>query len=298
MDVDVLIVGAGPTGLMLANQLGRRGVRAMIIDRHGGPAQQSRAMAVQPRTLEIYAQLGIAQQAIERGARAEGGNIWTHGRRTARIPLRDIGSHQSPFPFVLMLGQDENERILNAKLADFGMRVHWNTELVALEQHADHVVATVKQPDGSAREITAAWLAGCDGARSPVREMCGIPFTGAPYDQVFFVVDTVATGDMVPGELNVYLWQKGFHLFFPMRGEDRWRVIGILPRELEGRADVAFEDVVPHLRGEAGARSRSRPATGSRPTASSTAMRSGSAMADASFSATPRTCIARWARRA
>ena len=75
-------------------------------------------------------------------------------------------------------------------------------------------------------------MAGCDGARSAVRELNGIAFQGAPYEDVFFVADTVMTGPMVPDELNVYLWRKGFHLFFPMRGTDHWRVVGIVPAEL------------------------------------------------------------------
>src|SRR5262252_4140731 len=118
MDAEVLIVGAGPTGLMLANQLARRGVRALIVDRHSGPAQQTRAMAVHARTLEIYAQLGVAEHALELGRRGNAANMWSGGRRRARIPIGDIGKSLSPYPFVLMLGQDDNERILGARLRD------------------------------------------------------------------------------------------------------------------------------------------------------------------------------------
>ena len=252
MDTDILIVGAGPTGLMLANQLGRRGVRAMIIDRHSGPAQQSRAMAVQARTLEIYSKLGIAERAIELGQRGEGGNMWVEGKCKARVPIGDMGKGVSPFPFVLMLGQDDNERIMGEHLRHWNMAVQWNTELVALEQDADRVTATLRQQDGSVRKIEAAYLAGCDGGRSAVREFTGITFPGAPYEHVFFVADTEATGPMVPGELNVYLWRDGFHLFFPMRGTDRWRVIGILPEHLRGKEGIGFDDVIPAVRGEAG----------------------------------------------
>ncbi len=253
-DTDILIVGAGPTGLMLANQLGRHGIRAMIIDRHSGPAQQTRAMGVQARTLEIYAKLGIAQQAIDLGHNTGGANIWAAARHMARVPVSEIGKGLSPFPFVLMLGQDDNERIMGEKLREWGVAVQWNIELVGLEQHPDHVAVTLKQPDGSKRTITTAWVAGCDGSRSPVREMCGITFPGAPYEHVFFVADTVATGDMKQGELNVYLWKKGFHLFFPIRGKDRWRVIGILPAHLRDREDLTFDGVIPHVRQEAGAK--------------------------------------------
>jgi 2-polyprenyl-6-methoxyphenol hydroxylase-like FAD-dependent oxidoreductase len=251
-NTDVLIVGAGPTGLMLASQLARRGVHVTIIDRHSGPAQQSRAMAVQTRTLEIYSKLGIAEEAIARGARGTGANLWSNGKWTARVPIGDIGEGLSPFPFVLMLGQDENERILGEKLTEFGVNVAWRTELVSFEQHPNLVDATLKLPDGSRGTIRAAWMAGCDGSRSTVREKSGIGFPGAPYEHTFFVADTEATGPMKPDEVNVYLSRDGFHLFFPMRRKDRWRVIGILPKKLRQRDDVTFEEVVPSIREEAG----------------------------------------------
>jgi 2-polyprenyl-6-methoxyphenol hydroxylase-like FAD-dependent oxidoreductase len=252
MNVDVLIVGAGPTGLMLANQLGRRGVKATIIDRHGGPAMQSRAMAVQARTLEIYAKLGVADQAVALGAPGNGANMWVHGQRRARIPLKEIGEGLSPFPYVLMLGQDDNERILGAHLKRWNMAVQWNTELVGLVPHRDHVIATIKGPDGRERVVQASYVAGCDGGRSAVREMNGIGFPGAPYDHVFFVADTEATGPMVPDELNVYLYRDGFNLFFPMRQRNGWRVIGILPEELRDRDGLEFEHLLPWLREETG----------------------------------------------
>ena len=252
MECDVLIVGAGPTGLMLANQLARRGVRASIIDRHPGPARETRALGVQARTLEIYSHLGLARKALELGKPGTGANIWAEGRRMARVPLSDAGGSVTPYPYILILGQDDNERIMGERLRDSGASVQWNTELVSLEQHADRVEATLKQADGSAREIEAAWVAGCDGARSTVREACGITFAGAPYEHVFYVADTEATGTMVADEVNVYLWREGFHLFFPMRGKDHWRVVGILPPGLRDGDDVSFESVVPSLRGEAG----------------------------------------------
>jgi 2-polyprenyl-6-methoxyphenol hydroxylase-like FAD-dependent oxidoreductase len=253
LDTEVLVVGAGPTGLMLANQLARRGIYAMIVDRHSGPAQQSRAMAVQARTLEIYSKMGIIDQALALGARGTAANMWASGQLTARIPIGDIGKSLSPFPFILMLGQDDNERIMGEKLRSQGVDVQWNTELIALEQQPDHVVVTLKQPNGSTRKLSTSWVAGCDGSHSCVREMSGITFPGAPYEHVFFVADTEATGSMKPGELNVYLWRDGFHLFFPMRGKNRWRVIGILPENMRNRADLMFDELVPALRQEAGA---------------------------------------------
>ena len=252
MDTDVLVVGAGPTGLMLANQLARRGVRALIVDRHPGPALETRALGVQARTLEIYAHLGIVGRALELGKRATGANMWAEGHRAARLPLGDIGRGLSPYPFLLILGQDDNERLLGEALRDQGVTVAWNTELVGLAQEPDRVIARLKQPDGTTREVSAAWVAGCDGARSAVRELNGIAFHGAPYEHVFFVADTQMTGPMVPDELNVYLWRQGFHLFFPMRGTDHWRVVGIVPSALRGREDLTLDALMPSIRQEAG----------------------------------------------
>src|SRR5256885_11701598 len=249
---DVLVVGAGPTGLMLANQLGRRGVRTRIIDRHTGPSLQTRALGVQARTLEIYTHLGIVERALAGGKRATGANIWVQGRRAARLPLGDIGRDLSPYPFLLILGQDDNERLLGDALCRQGMAVDWGTELVGLAQDTSHVTATLKQPDGTIEDVTVAWVAGCDGARSAVRELSGIAFEGAPYEHVFFVADTRVTGPMVPDELNVYLWREGFPLFCPMRGTDHWRLVGILPPHLRGRDDLTFEEVIPSVRQQAG----------------------------------------------
>jgi 2-polyprenyl-6-methoxyphenol hydroxylase-like FAD-dependent oxidoreductase len=252
MDTDVLIVGAGPTGLMLANQLVRRGVRTVIIDRHAGPARETRALGVQARTLEIYAQLGLAKRAIELGKIGTGANLWANGRWMARAPISDAGLHVTPYPYILVLGQDDNERIMGERLRGEGLSVQWNTELVDFEQKPDQVAATLLTADGSRRTLTTAWIAGCDGAHSAVRERSRIAFAGAPYEHVFYVADTEATGSMVPDEVNIYFWQDGFHLLFPMRGKDHWRVVGILPQELRGRDDVGFDAVVPSIRQEAG----------------------------------------------
>jgi 2-polyprenyl-6-methoxyphenol hydroxylase-like FAD-dependent oxidoreductase len=252
-DTDVLVVGAGPTGLMLANQLARRGVRAMIIDRHAGPVVETRALGVQARTLEIYTHLGIDRQAIDLGRKAEGANMWVHGRRAAWVPLSEIGRAMSPYPYLLILGQDDNEKLLGETLRRSGMAVQWNTELVELAPDPDRVIARVKDADGTIREVAAAWVAGCDGARSAVRELNRVAFPGAPYEHVFFVADTHMAGPMVPDQLNVYLWRGGFHLFFPMRGEDHWRLVGIVPPPLRGKEDLKFDDVFDSIRREAGA---------------------------------------------
>src|SRR5204862_939660 len=252
MDTDVLVVGAGPTGLMLANQLARRGVRVRIIARHAGPARESRALGVQARTLEIYSHLGLADQAVALGKRADGAVLWAEGRRAARVPLGDIGRDVSPYPYLLVLGQDDNERLLGDALRARGLAVQWNTELAGLAQDTDHVTATLKNLDVSKSEVMVTWRAGGDGARSTVRELSGIPFEGAPYQHVFFVADVQMTGSMAPDILNVYLWRRGFHPVVPRRGTDHWRIVGMLPPHLRGRDDLTFEETIPALRHDVG----------------------------------------------
>ncbi len=145
----MLIVGAGPTGLMLANQLARHGVDFMIIDRHPAPTIETRALGVQARTIEIYSHLGIANRAIELGKVTAGANFWNNARHGARIPLSDIGRGLSPYPFLLILGQDDNEQLLGELLRKRNVEICWNTELTGLTQQNDHVITTIRQPDGS-----------------------------------------------------------------------------------------------------------------------------------------------------
>ena len=110
---------------------------------------------MQARTLEIYAQLGIVERALELGKPGTGANLWADGERMARVPLGDAGDGVTPYPYILILGQDDNERIMGEQLRALGGAVQWNTELVALEQRADHVAATLKPADGTTRTITA-----------------------------------------------------------------------------------------------------------------------------------------------
>jgi 2-polyprenyl-6-methoxyphenol hydroxylase-like FAD-dependent oxidoreductase len=166
--------------------------------------------------------------------------------------LTDAGEKVTPYPFLLVLGQDDNERIMGDHLRGLGISVQWSTELVSLTQQADSVTTVVKLDDGSQQNIVATWVAGCDGARSKVRESNDITFAGAPYEHVFFVADTELSGSMVPDEVNVYLFRDGFHLLFPMRGKDHWRIAGILPPALRNKPDLKFEAVIPSLRNEAG----------------------------------------------
>src|ERR1700686_4465089 len=138
-DTDVLIVGAGPTGLVLALWLARQDVRLKIIDRTAAPGTTSRAVAVQARTLELYRQLGLADAVVERGRKAIAANLWVGGKKAARAGLGDMGAGISPFPYALLFPQDEHERLLIERLDEVGVKIERSTELLSFEDATTRV---------------------------------------------------------------------------------------------------------------------------------------------------------------
>src|ERR1700731_3027193 len=222
-DTDVLIVGAGPTGLVLALWLTRLGVRVRIIDKTSEPGTTSRALAVQARTLELYGQLGIADLVVQRGRRVAAANFWVAGRRAADVVFGDMGVGIRPFPYPLIFPQDEHERLLIERLAEAGVEVERQTELLGFESADGRVLAQMRTPGGSVEPRTVAYIAGCDGAHSTVREAIGIGFPGGTYEHLFYVADVEASGQALNGELHVALDRTDFLVIFPLKGEARAR---------------------------------------------------------------------------
>src|SRR3984893_17908157 len=159
-DTDVLIVGAGPTGLVLALWWTRLGVRVRIVDKTGEAGTTSRALAVQARTLELYSQMGLADAVIERGWRTIAVNLWVAGKTVARAVFGDMGAGVSPFPYALIFPQDEHERLLIDRLGAAGVEVERQTELLGFEDAAGHVLAQLERPDGAREDCQAAYVAG------------------------------------------------------------------------------------------------------------------------------------------
>jgi len=225
-DPDVLIVGAGPTGLVLALWLTRRGVPVRIIDKTTEPGTTSRAVGVQARTLELYRQLGLADTVVEQGRKAVAANLWVAGEQVAHAVLGDIGAGISPFPYLLIYPQDEHERLLIDRLAQAGVEVERKTTLLGFETAGDRVHARLQRPDGSEEACAAGYLAGCDGAHSTVRETLRIGFPGGTYEHLFYVADVEASGPVMNGELHVALDATDFLAVFPLQGEGHARLIG------------------------------------------------------------------------
>ena len=249
---DVLIVGSGPTGLSLACQLVRHGVDFVVVEKNEGVTRFSKAIGVQARTLEIYEQLGLAEPAVERGAIASRVRLLSGGRVRGEMPLSKIGQGLSPYPYMLLLEQSENEKLLYEYLRSHGKDVQWNTELESFSQDGAGVTAVVKGADGQTRTIEARYLVGCDGASSSVRHGLGLRFEGSTFERLFFVADARVEWDLPHDALQVALARDVFTAFFPMKGEGRYRIIGTFPEGVNKDAgEVAYEEIERQIKSEA-----------------------------------------------
>lgn len=228
LNTDVLIVGAGPTGLSLAAQLTRYGIGFVLIDEKEGATELSKAMIVHARTLEILDQIGLADAAVAHGSVAQQGTLLREGEVRARLNFADIGAQLSPFPFILILEQSKTEKLLYNHLTTNGKTVLWRTRLQRLTQHEAGVLAELSTPDGPAT-VNARYLVGCDGASSSTRHLTGLSFTGSTYPRLFFVADVDMVFEAEPASFYVTFGERGLLLLFPMEGENRWRIIGNVP---------------------------------------------------------------------
>jgi 2-polyprenyl-6-methoxyphenol hydroxylase-like FAD-dependent oxidoreductase len=240
---EVFIVGAGPTGLVLALWLTKMGVRVRIIDKTERPGTTSRALAVQARTLELYRQLDLTDALLEQGHRVPGINLWVRGQRATRVPFETIAEGLTPYgPFIFP--QDQHERLLIERLAAVGVTVERKTELISFSEGVDSVTAALRGPDGREESCEATYLAGCDGARSVVRPGIAADFPGGTYEQLFYVADVEAAGPALDGELHVDLEEADFLAVFPLKGHGRARLVGTVRGERAAHADtLRFEDV-------------------------------------------------------
>src|ERR1700682_3236368 len=200
--VDVLVVGAGPTGLMLASSLHAFGVRIRIVDRLIDRAHESRALVMHARSLEIMRDLGVVETLRRRGNTST--RIVVHLSATKRfvIPFDDIGPVDSEFPLILLVSQAETEAVLGDHLASVGQRVDRGVEGSALVPDETGVQCRLRHLDGGEERLRATFVAGCDGAHSFVRKAAGIQFKGDAYPQTFVLGDGEVDGAIIPHALN------------------------------------------------------------------------------------------------
>ena len=246
--VDVLVVGAGPTGLALAAQLTAFGVSVQVVDRKAHPVAESRALALQPRTLEVL-RGSVTERLLERGNPAVRLH-WHAGGRTATLPLFDMGMDDTAYPFLLFLSQAETEQALVDHLAQHRVHVRWNTRLVEYATApGGNLLCDLVEATGQHRHVEARYLVGCDGAHSTVRERAGIAFTGGRYPQTFLLADTDAEG-LEPDAAHVWFGANGPLFFFPLMRPATWRLL--TPRQRSGSGESGRGGSVPDAPVDAG----------------------------------------------
>jgi 2-polyprenyl-6-methoxyphenol hydroxylase-like FAD-dependent oxidoreductase len=240
-ETDVLIVGAGPSGLALAVCLAGHGIRFVLVDRLTAPLATSRAAAVHARTLEVSEALGVTDALVSAGRRLPAASIHQRDKPLLRI---DFGSVRSRYPYILTLPQNETEAILTSRLAALGGAVERGQEAVALTQDALRATVGLRDAAGASVTVRARYVVGADGYHSLVRQACGIPFAPGTYAESFILADLRL--EFPPGgfpwgadELRLFLAPDGIMLVAPFTG-DRFRIVATVD---EAPEHPSVEDV-------------------------------------------------------
>jgi len=250
---EVLVVGAGPVGLVLACELLQRGLPVRIIDAGRGLTAHSRANVVWPRNLELLGRIDVLGDLLAHGHRLAGTAFHSAGRQLGAVRLTRMPD--APHPFGIMISQNETERILRSRLAALSGQVEEGVRLVTLEagDGTKRPRAVVKHPDGGHETIEPAWLVGADGAHSTVRDQLGVGFSGESVDVTFAIADAHMSTDL-SDDLSHYLWSpRGAVAVGPMGGGVFRLAINVPPGSVpDGEPPWALFQHAVNERGAAG----------------------------------------------
>ena len=241
---DVLIVGAGPTGLALAGQLIRYGIDFVIVDQKEGTTPFSKAIGVQARTLELYQQIDLADRLVELGAITKGVRLIEGGEVRAEVPLSELGQGMSPFPFLLIVEQGKHEKLLYEFIKGHGKDVRWQTTLSDFSQDDAGVSGTIVDANGEEQLVQAQYLVACDGSKSRVRKELGMTFEGSTLERLFYVADVQIKWEFPHDMLAACLAKDQSTAFFPMPGQDHYRIVGVFPENTELKeGEVLYDEI-------------------------------------------------------
>jgi 2-polyprenyl-6-methoxyphenol hydroxylase-like FAD-dependent oxidoreductase len=237
-----LIVGAGPVGLTVAIELTRFGVNVRIIDKAAQRSDKSKALAMWPRTLELWDRAGVTGALVDAGLKGHGALLFDGGKQFGEISLAELASE---YRYVLLITQDQTERVLEEHLASLGVIVDRSVELLSFNDNGSGVSATLRQGDGASEMIDVDWLVACDGAHSTVRQALGKSFKGTTVPTDFMLADILLGGstDISRDHISVFVHVDGFLQLYPI-GSSRYRVIADLgDAPSSKRSDPTLDDV-------------------------------------------------------
>lgn len=240
---EVLVVGAGPSGLMAAVCMARLGIAVVVVDGKSEPTRESRALALQARSMEIYDQIGLVDRVLSECDRAPQVVPGYRTRTFHPVRFAAFGKALTPYPGIFVLEQSRNERILRDAFLELGGDLRWRHRLLALrvdERAGGPVEATLDSPEGIVT-LSARWCIGADGGSSLVRELLGIEFDGSTNPLRFYVVDALDTEGLVERGMNMRASRDDFLLAFPMGAPGHHRILGIVG---DGVPDPQLEDAV------------------------------------------------------
>jgi 2-polyprenyl-6-methoxyphenol hydroxylase-like FAD-dependent oxidoreductase len=223
IDTDVLIVGAGPVGLFLANECARRGLKWRLVETRSTQSEHSKALAIFPRTLEIFDMAGLVAPFLEMANRVTSVAVVTHGRTLAHMRFTP---EESPYPFVAMVPQDVTEKLLVEALGRRGGAVEYDTAFVSADEQGDHV-SVILDREGEPIKLRASFVVGCDGAHSAVRHLLNLPFEGAAYDDSFMLADVETNPTLPADQLQLCPSELGPVAIFPMSATRR-RIVAVV----------------------------------------------------------------------
>lgn len=235
----VLVCGAGPVGLTAAITLRSHGVDVRVIDRNEGPTDLSKAVSMWARTLEVIDGMVDCDAFVKTGIQILGARI---RRPTGPIGDVDLSTLPSRFGIGVFIPQANTERILLARLAELGVDVERQTELVSFDDRGDHVEATIRSPDGTESTMQTPWLFGCDGSHSTVRHALGLDFSGGEDPDRFVLGDVHVDGDLLPNHVNTFLGDAAACVFLPIM-EDRYRMVANTPNADADAGDPTLEEL-------------------------------------------------------
>ena len=234
-DADLLVVGAGTTGLALALQAHDHGARVRVVERRAEPFRPSRALIVHPRTLEVLRPLGVTDALLARGDRAPSARLHL-GRRELPADLGNFDLADTAFPHLLMAAQADVEDVLAEALARREVEVERGAEVVGVVHEGAALVAHLRRAGGQASSITCRYLAGCDGPASVVRAAAGIAWPGGHYGQEVVLADLELDGDLAPGSSHAVVARGGILFVFALGERATWRLLATRPARPDGAA--------------------------------------------------------------